>query len=213
MSRVGAVGSDIDHYLCPACHCNDRDRHLWLYMTRTELLSRVGRGSIFHVAPEASIERKLAALEPAEYIRADLFPKMPHHRRIDCEDIPFDEASFDLIISNHVLEHVGRPNVVLAEFFRTLKPNGYLVAQTPYVPALLRTFELEGHQSPERAEFFYGQDDHVRLYGRDVVEYFRNAGFAGDLFPHEHVLPDIDASEYGCNRLEPFFLFTKLPNS
>lgn len=212
MARIGAVGSDVEHYLCPACQCNDRDRHLWLYMTRTGLLSRVGRGAIFHVAPEAAIEGKLVALDPIEYIRADLFPTKPHHRRIDCEDIPLPADSFDLIISNHVLEHVGRPDVVLSEFYRILRPNGYLVAQTPYAPSLLRTFELAEPQSPERADFFYGQSDHVRLYGRDIIDYFRNAGFAGELFPHDKILPDVEAAEFGCNQREPFFFFTKLPD-
>lgn len=209
MMRVGAVGSDVKNYLCPRCQCNDRDRHLWLYMLRSGVLSQVGRGSILHIAPERHIEAKLVALAPARYVLGDLFPRQAHHQKIDCEDLPFENESFDLIISNHVLEHVSRPEAALGELFRCLKPDGYLIAQTPYVPALKRTFELDGPSTPEDAEFFYGQDDHVRLFGRDIVDYFHQVGFAGSLFPHEQVLPDVDATAFGCNRLEPFFLFTK----
>ncbi|NNM91778.1 MAG: methyltransferase domain-containing protein [Candidatus Eremiobacteraeota bacterium] len=182
-------------------------------MSRTGLLTQIDQGSILHIAPEVAVEAKLVATQPMQYICGDLFPKKPSHQRIDCESLPFPNNSFDLIISNHVLEHVANPDTALSEFFRTLKPNGYLIAQTPYAPTLKRTFELDEPTSPERAEFFYGQNDHVRLFGRDIVDYFRSAGFAGELYPHEHVLPGVDPLEYGCNGREPFFLFTKLPDA
>lgn len=213
ITLINGVGSDLEHYLCPSCNCNDRDRHLWLYMSRTGLLTQIDQGSILHIAPEVAVEAKLVATQPMQYICGDLFPKKPSHQRIDCESLPFPNNSFDLIISNHVLEHVANPDTALSEFFRTLKPNGYLIAQTPYAPTLKRTFELDEPTSPERAEFFYGQNDHVRLFGRDIVDYFRSAGFAGELYPHEHVLPGVDPLEYGCNGREPFFLFTKLPDA
>ncbi len=212
ITLIDGVGSDIEHYLCPSCSCNDRDRHLWLYMSKTGLLNHITHGSILHIAPEAAIEARLTAIPTTQYICGDLFPKLPRHLRIDCEALPFPDNVFDLVISNHVLEHVANPEKALAEFFRTIKPNGYLIAQTPYVPSLKRTFELDEPMTPERAEFFYGQTDHVRLFGRDIIDYFRDAGFAGELFPHEKVLPDIAPLEYGCNGREPFFLFTKLPN-
>src|SRR3954463_8303374 len=39
MDDVGVVGSRLDKHLCPRCGCNDRDRHLWLYMQAAGLLS------------------------------------------------------------------------------------------------------------------------------------------------------------------------------
>jgi hypothetical protein len=56
---------------------------------------------------------------------------------------------------------------------------------------------------------YYGQDDHVRMFGADIAEYFRAAGFAGALYPHTSVLGEIDAATYGCNGREPFFFFAK----
>ena len=32
MDALEGVGSDIEHYECPRCGSNDRERHLWLYM-------------------------------------------------------------------------------------------------------------------------------------------------------------------------------------
>jgi SAM-dependent methyltransferase len=40
------------------------------------------------------------------------------------EDLPFDDDSFDAVISSNVIEHVGSPAKVFAECFRVLKPNG-----------------------------------------------------------------------------------------
>ena len=209
MVMMGTVGSDLQHYLCPHCGCNDRDRHLWLYLTVSGLADRMKGARILHIAPEAKVAPLIAARHPAEYIRGDLFPTSPEFLRVDCERMEFPDDRFDLIICNHVLEHVSDPEAALREFHRTLVPDGYLVAQTPYVPTLKFRLEFIGGISPEQARFFYGQEDHVRLFGRDVADCIRSSGLEGNLFPHEHVLPQHDAAHYGCNPLEPFFLFTK----
>lgn len=56
--------------------------------------------------------------------------------------IPYDDNSFDVVISANVLEHVQDPDSVFDEIHRVLKPGGFFVFQTPnrshYVPALAR---------------------------------------------------------------------------
>ncbi|MGC4944385.1 class I SAM-dependent methyltransferase [Kribbella sp. DT2] len=49
-------------------------------------------------------------------------------RRADAERLPFADASFDLVIANHMLYHLDDPSVALAEFARVLRPGGRLVA-------------------------------------------------------------------------------------
>jgi SAM-dependent methyltransferase len=52
--------------------------------------------------------------------------------------IPLDTDSIDLIIGWHVLEHIGRQGEAdgwfqaWEEFYRVLKPNGWLYAESPY---------------------------------------------------------------------------------
>jgi SAM-dependent methyltransferase len=128
---------------------------------------------------------------------------------VDAEAMPFADAAFDLIIANHLLEHVSTPSRALAEFERCLAPGGMLIAQTPYAPHLTHTFELDSQTTSEFRTLFYGQADHVRLFGRDIARYFREAGLRGDLLAHEQLLGDMDALEFGCNRHEPFFAFSK----
>lgn len=209
LGQVDIVGSTLHKYQCPNCGCNDRDRHLWLYFAFTGLLEDASNKRILHIAPEARLEPRIRALQPREYIAGDLFPRSPQHRRINVEALDFPAGSFDLIICNHVLEHVDDPEKALAEFSRCLAPGGHLVAQTPYSSRLKHTFELSGPTSAAFRTHYFGQNDHVRLFGADLVELFRAAGLSGDLYSHESVLGDVDADAWGCNEHEPFFLFAK----
>ncbi len=49
---------------------------------------------------------------------------------IDAEDIPYDQGSFDVVIANHMLYHVGNIEKALSEIHRVLKPGGYFYAST-----------------------------------------------------------------------------------
>lgn len=208
-AMLETVGSDLTVYQCPACGCNDRDRHLWMYMRAAGLPELLPGARLLHIAPERHIETLIERCGPSLYVRGDLIPTRANQRKLDIEDLPFDDDSFDLVICNHVLEHVPNPERSLAEFRRCLQPGGVLIAQTPYSPLLKKSFEINAKPSPEFARLYFGQDDHVRLFGDDIGDIFRNAGLAGDLFAHDSVLAGMDPREYGCNGREPFFVFSK----
>ena len=209
MNLMETVGSDMRNFQCPHCGCTDRDRHLWMYMAAADVPAQLRGASVLHLAPEAALEPRFERFGLARYVRGDLFPSRPHHQKIDAQALPFEDAAFDLIIANHILEHVDAPAKALAEFERCLKPGGMLIAQTPYSPHLKHTFELNGRPSEAFARTYFGQDDHVRLFGANIADYFHAAGLRGSLLPHEHLLAGMDATEFGCNAREPFFAFTK----
>lgn len=209
MKQVESIGSTLEHHQCPNCGCNDRERHLWLYLAFSGILETVAQKRVLHVAPEAGIEQRIRRLAPAEYVAGDLSPRLPHHRRLNVEQLDFPDGYFDIIVCNHVLEHVDNPDAALAEFNRCLAPGGHLVAQTPFSPLLRNTFEMNKPVTPDFAAQYFGQGDHVRLFGADIIDRFRSAGLAGDLYAHETVLGKVDPDTYGCNGREPFFFFTK----
>ncbi|MGE0143872.1 MAG: methyltransferase domain-containing protein [Planctomycetota bacterium] len=68
----------------------------------------------------------------------------------DAHDLPFMDDTFDSVICNAVLEHVGAPEVAVAEILRVLKPGGYLYAEVPFIfffhgyPSDYRRFTREG---------------------------------------------------------------------
>jgi SAM-dependent methyltransferase/glycosyltransferase involved in cell wall biosynthesis len=207
MDDVGVIGSRLDKHLCPRCGCNDRDRHLWLYMQAAGLLDDLSETRILHIAPEARLEPKLMQLGPRDYVGGDLIPQQPHHVAIDIERMQFEDDRFDLIICNHVLEHVNFPERAVAEFVRCLAPGGHVVAQTPYSPLLKRSMELTVAVPEAFATYYYGQNDHVRIVGLDLIETFHAAGLHGEPIPHTTLLGEHDPEASGVNPAEPFFLF------
>ena len=204
-----SVGSDLSIFLCPACGCCDRDRHLWLFMNAAKILPVLNQLRILHIAPEPHIEWLIKQQNPPIYVRGDLHPRNPEHLTLNVEQLPMQDGNFHLIICNHVLEHVDDPRQALREFHRCLAPGGTLIAQTPYAPMLKNTLEVNEPTSPEFNTLFYGQDDHVRLFGADIADYFRNAGFQGTPLANTAVLGHMSAAEFGFNAREPFFAFTK----
>ncbi|MDT8445836.1 MAG: class I SAM-dependent methyltransferase [bacterium] len=53
------------------------------------------------------------------------------------EELAFETGRFDLVHCNHVLEHLYRPNLVLSELHRVIKPGGYLYCEVPRESNLL----------------------------------------------------------------------------
>jgi len=209
MTALDVIGSDVKYHLCPACQCNDRERHVWLYMAAVGLLEESLNKPILHVAPERYIEQKLRASARGGYVAGDRAPRDPRHQRLDIENLEHPDGSFHLVICNHVLEHVGDAAQATRELARVLADDGWLVAQTPYSTLLKDTMEFVTPPTPEAASLFFGQDDHVRLFGANIAEIFAEAGLKGGLYAHESVLPQLDAFTCGCNVREPFFVFSK----
>jgi 2-polyprenyl-3-methyl-5-hydroxy-6-metoxy-1,4-benzoquinol methylase len=49
----------------------------------------------------------------------------------DAETLAFEDGSFDLVIASEVLEHLWAPESFINEAYRTLKPRGHLIIETP----------------------------------------------------------------------------------
>jgi ubiquinone/menaquinone biosynthesis C-methylase UbiE len=64
---------------------------------------------------------------------------------IEKEKIPFEDASFDFVICDSILEHTLNPKHLFSEINRVLKPNGHFVVVVPNgTSALLRWSHLRG---------------------------------------------------------------------
>ena len=164
---------------------------------------------ILHFAPEAHLSRLIAQAAPKSYRKADLYPAAADIERIDLLAIPCVEKSFDLILANHVLEHVPDDLAALREIRRVLRPGGYAILQTPFSAKLIRTWADPGIDTDAARLQAYGQEDHVRLFGRDIFDRIVSAGFVACGGSHEALLPHWNAEKYGLNPREPFLLFRR----
>jgi SAM-dependent methyltransferase/uncharacterized protein YbaR (Trm112 family) len=82
----------------------------------------VGGGGIRYEAPPT-----------AEVIHTDVSLSPLVRVVCDAHDIPWGDASFDLVIAEAVLEHVADPARCVAEMHRVLKPGGCIYAVTPFM--------------------------------------------------------------------------------
>ena len=209
MGELAVVGSDIDNFSCPRCGSTDRERHLLLYLEAAGLLPALKDSVILHFAPEPQLSRRIAQACPARHVKCDLYPTAPDVQRVDMLDMPFDDESFDFVIANHVLEHVTDDLRALSEIRRVLKVGGHAILQTPYSSKLHRTWQDDGIDDGAARLQAFGQEDHVRLYGRDIFERFVSAGFVSHVRQHADLLADVDVIRAGVNPVEPFFLFQR----
>jgi SAM-dependent methyltransferase len=209
MRALDIVGSDPDHFECPHCGAHDRERHLLLYLRASGIIAELRGKSLLHFAPEKRLSRHIRSAGPSNYLPCDLFPK-PGVQRVDMLDMQFGAGTFEIVIANHVLEHVDDDARALSEIHRVLKPGGMAILQTPYSSRLHRTWQDAGIDTPEARLQAYGQEDHVRLFGRDIFDRIVAAGFRSDVRFHSELLADVDPDIAGVNAAEPFFLFRKV---
>jgi SAM-dependent methyltransferase len=95
---------------------------------------------------------------------------------MDLTALPLLDGVIDVILCNHVLEHIPDDRRAMAELVRVLKPGGWAVLQVPRSEAA-ETFEDASITDPDQRAALFGQADHVRMYGRDYPDRLRAAGF------------------------------------
>ncbi len=168
--------------LCPNCLSLERHRLIWLYLKeRTDFFRKPLK--VLHIAPEACFIRPFEKQHGAHYITADL--DSPWAKvKMDIQSMPFAENSFDVVLCNHVLEHVNDDLVALREISRVLKPGGFAILQVPFfAPVPEVTFEDPTITLPAEREKYYGQADHVRRYGKDYLSRIAAAGMRAEEVP------------------------------
>jgi SAM-dependent methyltransferase len=167
-----------DNVLSPSTLSLERHRLLWLYLkNETDFFSETTeRKSVLHFAPEQCFLKRFRALKNIDYTTTDLLSPIADVKADIC-DLPFKNDSYDVILCNHVLEHIPDDTKALQELYRVLKPGGYGIFQIPQDLSRTTTFEDDSiTDKKERAKIF-GQYDHVRVYGYDYFNKLREAGF------------------------------------
>jgi ubiquinone/menaquinone biosynthesis C-methylase UbiE len=149
---------------------------LWLYLNaRTNFFSDSLK--VLHIAPEQCFHSRFKRLKNIEYVTGDLESPLAEHH-FDLHNIPFDEGTFDVVICNHVLEHVNDAKKCMQELYRVMKPGGWGIMQVPIDYSRSDTYEDPNITSEADREKHFWQKDHVRLFGRNYGDKLREAGFS-----------------------------------
>ena len=94
---------------------------------------------VLHFAPEKNLEDSFRK-KFKNYATADLFADAD--LVLNLEDINVGNDEYDIIIANHVLEHVDDKKAA-SELSRVLKKGGVLVCQVPIIEGWNSTYENE----------------------------------------------------------------------
>ncbi len=168
-------GNQRNNVLSPSTLSLERHRLLWLYL-KNETPFFSAEKKVLHFAPEQCFLNRFRQLKNLEYTTTDLLSPIADVKADIC-NLPFDDNSYDIILCNHVLEHIPDDTKAMQELYRVMKPGGYGIFQIPQELDREITFEDDSiTDKAERAKIF-GQYDHVRVYGRDYFNKLRSIGF------------------------------------
>jgi len=195
--------------VCPVCGSLERHRAVWMFLNdEAELAKRKRR--LLHVAPEACYRRILERWSHLDYVTMDLTaPDVM--LRADLTNLELDDAQFDLVLCNHVLEHIPDDRSAMSEVHRILRPGGAALFTVPrFGPARPEQTEEGGPylDAEGRLERF-GHPGHVRQYGRDLEQRLRDAGFDVEHRIHAAELPPAERTRLGIRNGYPILFCRK----
>ena len=179
--------------LCSACKSLERHRVVRWGLEQLGYLdipATYGKKRALHLAPEEMTHRYLIKSFAAGYICADLKPENYPHAKCMKLQLPegfdfFPECYFDLILHNHVLEHIpGDYRDHLNSFLNLLKPGGHLVFTIPGISNKALTIQGGEHLSNDFERIrLHGQADHFKTFGYDLMDWFKK--MPGEFAPME----------------------------
>jgi SAM-dependent methyltransferase len=155
---------NVEAYQCPHCGASDRDRLLALYLERGKPYAR--SGVCIEFAPSGPLTRAIRAHFPGWTCRTADLNMRGVDDRVDICDMSavYPEASADIVLCSHVLEHVADDRQALREIWRILKPGGRAILLVPLSLQLDTTREVDRDATPAERWRRVAQDDHVRLH-------------------------------------------------
>lgn len=187
-------GNVRENVLAPGTLSLERHRLFWLYLTR-ETTFFTEKLRVLHFAPEQAFLKRFKKLKNITYTTTDLNSPIADVKADIC-NLPFADNSYDVIICNHVLEHIPNDTKAMQELYRVLAPKGMAVLQVPYDKNRAVTFEDDTITDRKERAAIFGQYDHVRVYGMDYFKKLESVGFNVKAVDYTAQLSDQEIEQY-----------------
>ena len=197
--------------LSPGNGAHSRQRLVWHFLKhRIGILSKPMQ--VLHIAPELAFMRILQQQKHLEYLPGDKmvagYSDQKGVRNLDLTVLDLESDRFDLLICNHVLEHIPDDAAAMREMYRVLKKGGQAVITVPIDEKLPRTYEDPSISSPADRKKHFGQWDHVRFYSMDIEQRLERAGFQVEVVRYGREFTKEEYDRFGfCD--DPIFVATK----
>lgn len=208
------IGSGLrNNNICPYCQSTDRDRLVFLYLSqKTQIFNQAVK--ILHISPEPALYNAIKKHDNILYVTGTKYAEgIYYHKEIDLVDLldlPYYDGEFDMVICNHVLEHIIDDTKAISEIYRVTTYGGLAILQVPVSEQLEVTYEDESIIDEKSREKHFGQFDHVRIYGKDYRSRLENSGFKVEMY-HPSVKPERDSelNRFALNKDEKLFVAHK----
>ncbi len=200
---------------CLDCNSMERHRLLWKYLNGKKEFEGNMKFSMLHFAPQRKFLSKFSENQNIDYTPCDLNPETYEYfnidriHKVDVLNIPFEDNSFDVVICNHVLEHVDDYIVAMKELFRVMRKGGWGVFQVPIDYSLKTSYEDETIIDPKEREKAYGQWDHLRMFGCDYKDKLASVGFNVTEDNYINSFSDDEIKRFGLLKTEFIYLCEK----
>ncbi len=196
--------------MCSMCASFERHRFLY-YVYDKFFFNSKEKINLLHIAPEKSVYDKIKQNPSINYVTCDIAPRnFPFAKNIekqDCLNLTYKDETFDFIIHNHVMEHVKNDKIFLTECLRVLKKGGKMIVSIPYHPDTLCD---DSKTTDEDRIKYYGQKDHVRVYGKDFYSNFKNEFNIKFINQNDYLTEaELDAIKGKCKTEDLFFEINK----
>lgn len=170
-------GTQRNNVLSPSTLSLERHRLLWLYLkNKTDFFTSKEKKKVLHFAPEQAFYKLFRNQKNIEYTTTDLLSPLADVKADIC-NLPFNDNVYDVILCNHVLEHIPDDTKAMQELYRVLKKGGMAILQIPQDLSRDITFTDDTIIDQKERSRIFGQYDHVRVYGRDYFDKLRSIGF------------------------------------
>ncbi|MBI4882972.1 MAG: class I SAM-dependent methyltransferase [Actinobacteria bacterium] len=159
----------VESAICPVCSSSGRDRFLLWCAGRDDAVT-LRSTRVLETSPRLGADYRAMMRHHFKY-RASDYDQSAHRGdiRIDLQRIELPDASIDLLLTPHVLEHVPDTATALAEIHRVLAPNGRMYLQVPMVRGKT--------SAPTEPEFHADNTPVFWNFGWDLTGMLRTAGF------------------------------------
>lgn len=184
---------------CPFCGATTRERWVATAMEDGLLTPPAKPCRTLHIAPyERTLAERFKTAGP--YVGGDIMTK-DDVVFVDLTDLS-SHGEYDLVYASHVLEHIPDDRKAMREVRDHLSADGEAWFMVPLADAPTE----EGHDgmSAQEREDRFGQWDHVRQYGPDIVDRLQEAGFSVEMIDVDRLSAE-KRDELGLDENNPVF--------
>lgn len=209
-SHFAKIGNQL---VSPDLGARERHRFIWHYMNNhTDVINSCK--NLLHISPEYCFYKKFEEKVRQNYFPVDKFePGYDYLKKTEDFDLlqikPEDKGKYSFIICNHVLEHIEDDSTAISNLYNLMEKDGIAIVSVPIRNDGKSTLEDPKAKTAKERKKIYGQWDHVRYYGLDIVEKFENAGFKVEVIDTHEYFSTEEREKFGIQRQDYMFVLTK----